>query len=246
MYSRRYFNVGGFSLFELLLSITFVFVLLACLNQFYLYSQKVLFAYSVQHQHQVSANKVFTIIREEISKAGAIGCRHIVSGAEVVPYAGHGISLQNYLNVEHSRLHIAYQDFPSATLQKSVHPGALLRIDTGTWLQNGQFLLVSDCLHAEVFKAFHVSRMSDHQIVRTELPLHYAYHSGAEVSKLLSHDIYSDGDLKVKNTISGWVHRYAVNISHLNFVRRGNGVEFSFTTNVNSTEQKWLGYAGFF
>jgi type II secretory pathway pseudopilin PulG len=234
---------AGYTLYEMMAALVLVSLFMIVIARvFYVYQQ----AWQRQltlHRHQEAARKVYAVVRDSIHMAGHVGCRRVSADFAVRPYERFKLNQQNQLHVEQDRLGVIYQYFPVAAVIKSMRNGLAVYADTGVWFRARQYLIISDCQHAEIFQAVSVSPEHGYQIIYPLKPLKYRYRSAAEIGRLISRELYSNGDFMVKKRIFERSYHYARNVSGLSFAADDKGVAFEFDTHFGGLYKHWYGYA---
>lgn len=233
----------GLSLLEMLVALLMMSVLLIAFNKLLYVYQSDWQKQSLMHKHQEVARKVFSLIRDSVHTAGHVGCRRVADNFMVKPYGNVAMDRERSLRITNHKLEVMRQHFPSAVLIKPMRNTTLLYLDAGAWFHRGQYLIIADCYHAEIFQVAAVTPERDYQIVRSVRPLAYRYDEMAEVGRLDSREIFTDGCLTVYKRMTAERLCYAEHVGGLEFSDDGAGLSFKFITHFGNRDRYWYGYA---
>lgn len=180
-FERERAKQNGFALLELLIAISVASLLIALLLQMYLASQKV---FQIQQNLLAiisNADSLRSIFKNEIHQAGFIGCRKLDNN-KLMSDGANGIIIKHANTATNELL---------ANMQDNIH----VNVTTKSHLQAGDWLVISNCKHMELFRAAKVTNSHDTQEIIATAPLQYNYEQFSEVSVFaIDHFYYAEAE----------------------------------------------------
>lgn len=244
----------GVMLLEMLMAVFISLLMISVLTRVYLTMQKTNMRQYQLEAQQDRAQKVMNILRNDILMAGYIGCGKLSNEFNVIAYQQFSLTMDNFLVVEKDKITLRYQYFPGAVVTNDMRSTTKIVTDKAEYFHAGQLALISDCLHAEIFRVGGVWVSGVMQVITTESPLHYLYHQFAEVGGLTIHQYYlgkSKHQQKKRPRIDSLFrldtknrhHEMVEGIANLAFSHIKNDVFFEFKTTSDEGGKRWYGYA---
>ena len=235
---------SGVTLLEMMAAVVISMVLILLLTSMYVNMHHVLASQHAMQAQQNSALNVIDIIRDEIGMAGHIGCARLSSEFIVHSLSSYSLSIDNFMVVNPRNITVRYQSFPGDVLLNDSSSRAVLMTDASVRYRSGDILVISDCLHAEIFQASDVVMRGYIQHITPITPLRYQYHKYAEIGLLVIRQYYLDRDHTLtRRDIDGRKTEIMSGVNNLEFVMTTGGINFSFQTIDKKLKQNWHGYA---
>src|SRR5215208_309167 len=178
----------GFSLIEILMSISLSLILASLLFHILLISQKNYHYQIALHEIENHAQMVSTILHMELKKSGHIGCAHLSKSflfISPLPFND-----KNKLEIKNNRLTVRYQEFPEVHLNSISKDLTRLDLSAETHYAKNDWMIISNCTHAELFQIEKIMIYSDHQLIMPTAALHYEFDKGAEVAPYIEHQYF--------------------------------------------------------
>ena len=241
----------GITLLEMLLAVTLTMTLMTVLTRAYLIMHKQVSQLHDLEAKQLAAQRVNTILHEEIHMAGHIGCAKLTNNFSVQPLPAHLINEDNFLVANENGLYVRYQHFPGVVLQDNMLILSRMVTDTNVKYHAGQLLIISDCTRAEIFEVATVVVSVKVQMIIAKRSLHYLFKRHAEIGEYVSHHYFintshhRDGSIShvfSRQDVYGNIMELVKDINHLNLKKGQGGVNYSFTTVAIEPHRQWHGY----
>lgn len=174
----------GATLLELLISLTASLILLGLL-------WAIFFNLERNHQRQselirlkANALLVLKVLSGEIQKAGFIGCPYFSVDFPFKNSTSLAFSPQDTLQFSRDTLSVRYRSLIHGYLEKAMQEKSQLWVSGEIKFSAGDFLLLSDCRHADLFQVEKVHRLGLIQELTSVHPLSELYAAGAELGKV--------------------------------------------------------------
>ncbi len=172
----------GLTLIELMISLTLSVVIGAILFDCYHRAHISLNMQSSIYQLQASANTVFDAIVSEIQQAGYIGCAHIMPGFPIYSDGEDALSINNQLEVKDNYFISRHASYINVALIQQSNNLHTLYVGDEIKFKTRDKLIISDCLHAEIFQVRKIYHLQHQQKLETLTPLHSMFAEGAEIA----------------------------------------------------------------
>lgn len=179
----------GFTLIEILISISLSLVVLSTITTIY---YKATYHFEMQtHLLQVQENSlIFTdLIRSELQRRGNIGCLKLTKNVKLDTNINFRLTMNNQLRSyqgEHKDqsdgFTVRYKHPHSTPLIDNMSDVNTLMVASGNGFKKGDVVIVSNCRQGEIFKILKLHQTTHGVIVYSEFPLHHRYHKGSEVA----------------------------------------------------------------
>lgn len=188
----------GHTLIELSLSIFLMIILIQVLLSLYMGSQS---SYQLQlalNDIQFEADRIFSILKEDIQKAGFIGCAKLSKSFKVESHFPYTIRNDNKLfGTDHS-LTVQYASLPGSHLIEPYLSERHLFVNANNKFTNNHVFIISSCSHSELFKADYIFHNGRYQILTLNHALYHQYDIYDELSFVIKNYYYTEkskGDL---------------------------------------------------
>jgi hypothetical protein len=195
MYTHKYKNKGAI-LIELMLTIALSLVLLVTLIQLYLTSMRSLHMQVALHNMRHHASSAIGALRFSIHQSGYIGCARLTSDFPIKSVEGFTLTPENKLHSEHlGELTVRYADPVHETLIEGMHNRYFIKVTRDHVFQEGDFLIISNCQKAEIFRVKKVYLTRHSQLI---LPMHLLqdrYEKNSEVARLVVNKFFVNSTL---------------------------------------------------
>lgn len=244
---------SGVMLLEVLIAAFISLLLISVLTRFYFIIQKNEIWRQQLEVQQDTAQKVISILRNDIFRAGYIGCGKLSNEFTVTPYQQYSLTIDNFLQVEENKLTLRYQFFPGAVMMNNMSGKSKIISNKSQYFHAGQLAIISDCQHAEIFRVSNVWVYGDAQIIIPELPLRHHYQQFAEIGAFVIRQYYLAPAKHQPNSVSliralfraDIKSRYQMveGVDGLIFSNLQSNVYFQFKTISINGEKTWYGIA---
>jgi Tfp pilus assembly protein PilV len=233
---------SGFSLLEVLLALFVSLLMITLLTHHYLQRYHFIIHDNVRTQNEMSALQIYQLLQDEIMRAGQIGCAHLSTEFKVKPYQRFVLTNENALVVTADSLHVRYQALPVSRLKQWFN-SRHFSMTKDIAVAKGEILLISDCLHAEIFTVLSVEQVGDAVSIYTSDPLQFEYTETAEIGRFASHlyalKQHENQTCLVRENQHGHQEYLNCEVSGLQFRSDKKGVEYEYQI----ADQRWSGYA---
>jgi hypothetical protein len=161
--------------------------------QDYLYEHRELLWWRDHSELDRKAQRVMTLLREEIHAAGYIGCAKLSDGFVLLGYQGERLSPENKFKVTNqNHLMIRGMVDGGALLTEATSGEATMKLFSQADLKPKNRMIITDCTHGEIFDIKRSYYEKDGWRVELDQPLRFAYAAGAAVGLLAVHEFYID------------------------------------------------------
>lgn len=182
---------SGFTLIEILVTVTIGLLILNVLMEIYLTCMRSLRLQNGLYHIQNMAKDASFIFSSELKKAGNIGCAKLSHDFPITSYKQYALNTQNkIIGNAANRIMIRYAEYPNATLIQSMDDNTKLYASQTIHFSRGDILIISDCKRAEIFEATQVNVLHGKQEIISLSPLHDRYEKHAEISRLSINQFY--------------------------------------------------------
>ena len=158
---------AGFTLIEIMLSISISLIVLQVLLDVYLSSLNIIREIKSMQQIRYQAALATNVLASDIKKSGYIGCQMRL----------------NSISGSSSRISLNHMTYPSEKLLEPMRVTTEMIIGKHITLHTGDLLMVSDCEHAETFTAKKVWFRKKGQVIEAMTPLKYHYNGNADIGR---------------------------------------------------------------
>ena len=190
----------GAILIELMITVALSLLLLMTLMQLYLTTLHSVRLQMALHTIQHQATTAIAILRSSVHQAGYMGCAKL---SENFPVDGE-LTVQNKLqSIEPNTLQIRHASLEHATLTDAMHNKRLLFTTRDHYFNPGDIAIVSDCMHAEIFKIKSTYRTRNGQKLIASHPLRYRYDKNSEVARFVIDRFYVKSSALYQEDING-------------------------------------------
>lgn len=179
----------GFSLIELMLSITLSSVLLTCLMTLFLTAIKNIELESTFARMENNALVIQNIFNQNIEAAGYIGCAKYNND---FPLANHTEIIFNPISKTPDSLTTRYGNFTGASLIKPMASDSILYVKNIFPIHEGDTFLISDCKRADIFQVESITKNDDMIKIKSSSPLSNHYDTDATLRELVVKQFYID------------------------------------------------------
>ncbi len=179
----------GTTLIEVMISLTLSFFLLGLVTAIYWATERHnerLTALTRLHAH---SHFVLQKLAMEIQAAGFIGCPRLTADFPLGSTIGASLTVANKLELTPAaeggtEVTVRHRSLKAAALGAPMMQSSVLEIASSLPVSSGDWLLISDCRHAELFQVAEVRSGGDWQRLTALRPLQYRYAENAEVGEL--------------------------------------------------------------
>lgn len=243
-------RVNGFSLLEILIGLSLAIFIISTFVRLYLHYHRQLIHLHDEESLHADITEAINLLKTDVSRAGYIGCAKLTSEFRVIPYRQYNMTNENALITTSNKMTVRYQEFPSAMVTADMDDHYRILTNHDNDFKSGDILMISDCLHAEIFRASFVDHLSNGRLITSNEPLKYKYHKHAEVGRFvissfylgtISQDILADRVSLLHENVSGEVEVLIDRVAKLNFEKKRDDVYFSFTLDDNQHANVWSG-----
>jgi prepilin-type N-terminal cleavage/methylation domain-containing protein len=249
---------SGMTLIELMISLTLGLLLSAILFDCYQHAQGSLKMQSTVYRLQVASSAVLDAIAHEIQQAGYIGCAHLMPGFPLKGDGEYNMTTINQLQVKDNYFISRHASYLNVALIEQASNLRTLYVGDEIDFEPGNRLIISDCLHAEIFQVAKVFHLQHKLRIDSVVPLHSRFAEDAEIAYFEINRYYI-GTLMNKNWFGKPVSvLYVENIEHVHrplqdgieemkfipYFQRGilHAVAFSMVFHADELTRKWHGY----
>ncbi len=234
--------ISGFSLLEVLLALFISLSMITILTHHYLQRYHYFLRENTRTQNEVNALVVYQLWQDEIGRAGHIGCSRLSAVFKVKPYQQYSLTPENALVAVNNELQVRYQSLPVSKLKQWFN-SRRFSMTKDVVTKKGEVMLISDCMHAEIFTVAAVEVSGAAQIVYSHDPLQYEYTEAAEIGRYIAHRYYlapkQNHVCLVRENQAGYHEWLNCQMENLQFQTDKKGVEFHYQL----AGQAWSGYA---
>ncbi len=175
-------KASGLTLIELMISLTVGLLLSAILFDCYQHAQGGLMMQSNVYQLQATASTVFDVITNEIEQAGYIGCAHLMPGFPIKAVNNYNITFLNQLVVKDNYFISRHASYENVALIEQSSNKHTLFVGDEVEFKPEDWLIISDCRHAEIFQVLKVYHLNHKQRLETVKPLSSEFAEHAEIA----------------------------------------------------------------
>lgn len=178
----RWIKSLGFTLIEILGAMMLSAAILIILFEVYLTTVKSYDLLNSLQNIKNNAQHALQILTTEASLAGYIGCAKLTDDFPIHSYQHHSITPTNQIKFDDVSMAVRHASVENVILLENMDTYDRLKVAANILFKVGDFLLISDCRQAEIFKIKKVGEWQGLQVLTTEQPLHHLYQEKAEVS----------------------------------------------------------------
>ena len=216
-------NAAGFTLFELMLSLSLSVLILAAAISFYIQGMRNIVVLTTSQREAVEAETVLSLLRNRIANAGANGCNGVLQPAPALTGDAH-------------RLQVSYQAQPQMRLLSVGADERTLVIEPGVEFRDNQLLMVCDADHAEVVTVRDFNATNIGEVMHLRSPLQYHYQHDALIGPFVFAQFYLEkNNLMMENAGHKRSHLFeglkALNFTYDNVGGETVGVAVNLTLN---------------
>lgn len=173
----------GFSLLELLITITLTSVILYASMQLFFQLKEGWRTRLAVLQQNDEANFIIDTLTTDIKQAGYIGCAKLNASFNFFPGNQTLLNAKNFLTGSRETLTLRHASTRFAVLLKNMN-NVTLHITSLPTFHANEWVIISDCTAAEIFQIKTVSFSQGMQKITAITKLQHLFKEGAELSKL--------------------------------------------------------------
>lgn len=236
----RYKISYGYTLLEVMLSLVIMMAVVAFVLEGYLYYQKQFSWLRDQLELERKAERVISLMREQIHLAGFIGCAKLTKDFPLVGGHDNELSPDNKLEVtKQNHLTIRGMTDMAPLLNPAAKGTSFIETTAKNHWKEKRRMMITNCLYGEMIEIKNINRHS--KILRIELthPLQFSYAAGESVGELSIREFYVEqSSLFIKE-------RYAMareiiqDVTEMVFHLNKKGVSIDFKLALKTATRDW-------
>ncbi|MDR3491843.1 MAG: hypothetical protein P4M12_07380 [Gammaproteobacteria bacterium] len=231
MHRAHYQFISGMTLVELMVAMLLSCLIFTSVTSIYLVLQKNFKTQASLNALHENSQTALHILTENIKAAGYMGCAKLSDNLYLKKFDSWSLSPENKIIGKDDAIIIQKINSMSATLVTGVNHGSVLYISDKPRFKKGDVAVISDCIHAEMFKIENISYLEKSQRIQTSKPILADYNKYAEVS-LFQNESYFIAKTSRKN-ISG-LYLKENNKPKIELVEGIEKMRFLYDVNLNN------------
>jgi len=188
------------TLIELMIAIALSMIVISLFSTLLLTARHQQIVQATLNELQENARTAFHILTTEISMAGYIGCPALSNDFPLLNHTTAPFTPQTSLSGTDNSFTVQHTEMPASTAL-STSPEIQVMSDVN--YKPRDIMLITDCLHAEIFVVASIASHGDIQTLRPVTALQNNYDSLAEVGRLASNTYFIENNYLVKKDIHG-------------------------------------------
>lgn len=240
-YSER-----GFTLIELMISISIALILIILLMQIYLASQKSFKLESALTSIQMNAVSFTSILSSQIHQAGSIGCARLSNDFPLISHGEYQLNAMNKITINQGKeLIIRYAEYPNLYLTESTNKGGKIKVNADIPIHANDVLLISNCKQAELVIAANVNQSRGIQEITLSSVLQNQYEKYSELSRLainkfyISRSHYGGGNSLFMENIKHEKYELLMGINQMKLELKNSGIAIDFELASAPLKKSW-------
>lgn len=235
-------KITGFTLLELLLSISLSLFILCIVTEIFLSMQKNFRLQLALSHIQEHKRLTMELLHADLSMAGYIGCPKLTENFPIKNFHQFELTPHNKILMSQNRITVRHAGLKHTELLKNMVGFSTFMTDREVRFAAGNILIISDCTSAEIFQVKKILQAKGLQKITTTEPLHNRFLSGAEVSKLEINTYFTDKTERKSETGLPIFALYLMNINHkkIELIEGVEDMKVNFNPNHNGIYLSYL------
>ena len=240
--NRAIRKITGFTLLELMLSITLSLFILGSVTEIFITMQKNFRLQLALSSIQEHKRLTMEWLHADLSIAGYIGCPKLTENFPLKKFHQYELTPQNKIVISQNQITVRHASLKHTELLKDMMGFSTFVTNADEHFMAGNILLISDCMAAEIFQVKKIIRSKNFQKLTTTEPLSSRFHKGAEVSKLEINTYFTDKTDRKTESGLPLSALYLTNIQHkkIELVEGVDDMKVNFNQNHNGIYLSYL------